>query len=121
MGRTARLERLARRADPLGRATQPTDSAPQDSADRRASDLAAPARPALGGRELDSRRMSYAPGRPRDVNRCERGRTEQTDDEREWEKALAGEIHDFSGLLKLDGVLSTAAIRDSHPPVRATS
>ena len=38
--------------------------------------------------------MSYASGRPWDVNRCERRRTEQTDDEREWEKALAGEIHD---------------------------
>ena len=99
MRRTARLKTLARRADPLGRATQPTDSAPQDNAHLRASDLAAQARPALGGRELDSRRMSYAPGRPRDVNRCEGRRTEQTDDEREWEKALAGEIHDFSGLL----------------------
>jgi hypothetical protein len=42
--------------------------------------------------------MSYAAG-PRDVNRRERRRTEQTDDEREWEKALAGEIHDLSGLL----------------------
>jgi hypothetical protein len=54
--------------------------------------------------------MSYAPGRPRDVNRCEGRRAEQADDEREWEKALAGEIHDFSGLLnwKLDGGLSTA-------------
>jgi hypothetical protein len=99
MRRTARLKTLVRRADPLGRATQPTDSASQDHAHLRASDLAAPARPALGVRELDSRRMSYAPGRPRDVNRCEGRRTEQTDDEREWEKALAGEIHDFSSLL----------------------
>jgi hypothetical protein len=49
--------------------------------------------------------MSYAPGRPRHVNRCEGRRTKQADDDREWEKALAGEIHDFSGLLnwKLDG------------------
>ena len=99
MGRTARLKTLVRRADPLGLATQLTDSAPQDRAHLRASDLAAPTRPALGGRELDSRRMSYTPGRPRDVNRCEGRRTEQADDEREWEKALAGQIHDFSGLL----------------------
>ncbi len=94
MRRTARLKTLARRTDPRRRATHPTDSPPQDNAHLCASDLAAPAQPALGGRELDSRRMSYASGRPRDVNRCERRRTEQTDDEREWEKALAGEIHD---------------------------
>jgi hypothetical protein len=121
MRRTARLKTLVRRADPLGRATQRTDSAPQDHARLRASDLAAPTRPALGSRELDSRRMSYARGCPRDVNRCEGRRTEQADDEREWEKALAGEIHDFSGLVKLDGGLSTAEIRDSHPIVRRTS
>ncbi len=94
MRRAARLETLAHRTDPGRRAAHPTDSPPQDSAHLRASALAAPAHPALGGRELDSRRMSYASGRPRDVNRCERRRTEQTDDEREWEKALAGEIHD---------------------------
>jgi hypothetical protein len=99
MGRAARLTTLVRRADPLGRATQPTDSASQSHAHLRASDLAAPASPALGGRELHGRRMSYAPGRPRDVNGCEGRRTEQADDEREWEKALAGEIHDLSGLL----------------------
>ena len=58
MGRTARLKTLARRADPLGRGPQPTDSPPQDNAHLRASDLAAPAHPALGVRELDSRRMS---------------------------------------------------------------
>jgi len=97
--RTARRKTLARRADPLGRATQPADSPSQDSAHLRASDLAAQAGPALGGRELDSRRMSDAPGRPRDVHRRDRGRTEQTDDEREWEKVFAGEIHDVSGLL----------------------
>jgi hypothetical protein len=110
MGRTTRLKTLVRRADPVGRATQPTDSAAQDHAHFRASDPAALARPALGGRELNSRRMSYAPARPREVNRCEGRRTEQAHDEREWEKALAGEIHDFSGLLiwKLDGGLSTA-------------
>jgi hypothetical protein len=121
MRRTARRKTLARRADPLGRATQPTASAPQDNAHLRASGLAAQARPALGGRELDSRRMSDTPGRPGDVNRCEGRRTEQADDEREWEKALAGEIHDFSGDLKSDRVLITAAVRDSHPPVRLAS
>ena len=94
MRRTARLKTLARRADPRSRAKHPTDSPPQDNAHLRASDLAAPAHPALVGHELASRRMSYASGRPWDVNRCERRRTEQTDDEREWEKALAGEIHD---------------------------
>lgn len=82
MRRTARLKTLAHRADPLGRAPQPTDNPPQDNAHLRAPDLAAPADPALGGRELDSRRMSYAPGRPWDVNRGERRRTGQTDDER---------------------------------------
>ena len=97
MGRTARLKTLARSADPLGRATQPTDSPSQDHTHLRAADLAPPARRALGARELDSRRMSYAPGRPRDVNRCEGRRTEQADDEREWQKDLAGEIHDFLG------------------------
>ncbi len=77
------MKTLAHRADPLSRATQPIDKPPQDHAHPRSSDLAAPAQPALGGRELDSRRMSYAPGRPRDVNRRERRRTEQTGDERE--------------------------------------
>jgi hypothetical protein len=99
IGRMARLKTLVRRADPLGRATQPTDGALQGHAHLRASDLAPPAYPWLGGRELDSRRMSDARGRPRDVNRCEGRRTEQADDEREWEKAPAGEIHDLSGLL----------------------
>jgi hypothetical protein len=94
MRRTARLKTRARRADPRSRAKHPTGSPPQDNAHLRASDLAAPAYPALGGRELDSLRMSYASGCPRNVNRRERRRTEQTDDEREWGKALAGEIHD---------------------------
>jgi hypothetical protein len=89
MRRTARLKTLGQRAP------QPTDNPPQDNAHLRAPDLAAPAHPAVGGRELDSRRMSYAPGRPWDVNRGERRRTDQTDDERKSEKALAGEIHDF--------------------------
>jgi hypothetical protein len=97
--RTARRKTLARRADPRGRATQPADSPSQDIAHLRASDLATQTRPALGGCELDSRRMSDAPGRPRAVHRCDRGRTEQTDDEREREKGFAGEIHDVSGLL----------------------
>jgi hypothetical protein len=39
--------------------------------------------------------MSYPSGRTRDVNRRERRRTKHTDDEREWEKALAREIHDY--------------------------
>jgi hypothetical protein len=94
MRRTARLKTLPRRADPRRRATHPTDS-PPDDAHRRASDLAAPTRPALGGRELDSRRMSHASGRPSDVHRGERRRTEQTDDEGEWEEALAGQIHEY--------------------------
>ena len=83
MRRTARHKTLARRAEPLDRATQPTTSAPQDNAHLRASDLAAQTRPTLGGHELDSRRMRGTPGRPRDVHRCDRRRTEQTDDERE--------------------------------------
>jgi uncharacterized protein YaiE (UPF0345 family) len=110
MGRTARLKTLVRGANPLGRATQPADSAPQDHAHLRASDLAASARPALGGRELDRGRMRYSTGRPRDMNRCEGRCAEQADDEREWKKALAGEMHDFSGLVswKLDRGLSAA-------------
>ena len=94
MRRKARLKTLVRRTDPRYGATHRSGSPPRDDAHLRASDLAAPAHPALVGHELDSRRMSYASGRPWDVNRCERRRTEQTDDEREWEKALAGEIHD---------------------------
>jgi hypothetical protein len=94
MRRTARLKTLARRTDPRRCATYPTDSPSQDNARLRAPGLAAPARPGLSGRELDSRRMSYGSGRPWDVNLCERRSTEQTDDEREWKKALAGEIHD---------------------------
>jgi hypothetical protein len=92
--RTARLKTPAHRADPLGRATQPADSPSQDSAHLRASDLASSARIALGGRELDSRRMSDAPGRPGRVHQCDRRRPKKTDGEGEWEKALAGERHD---------------------------
>ena len=100
MWRTARPKTLTRRTDPRRCATHPTESPPQDNAHLRASDPPAPAHPALGSRELDNRRMSYASGRTRNVNRCERRRAEQADDEREWEweKALAGEIHDCLGL-----------------------
>ena len=94
MRRAACLKTLAHPADPLGHATQPTASPPQDNADVRPSDLAAPAPPALGGRGLDGPWMSYPSGRPGDVDRCEHRRTEHTDDQRDWEKALAGEIHD---------------------------
>jgi hypothetical protein len=120
--RTARLKTLVRSANPLGRAAQPTDSEAQDHAHLRASNPAAPARPTLGGRELDSRRMSYAPGRPREVNRWEGRRTEQAHDEREWENALAREIHDFSGLLnwKLGRRAEYCWIRDSHSTLRET-
>jgi hypothetical protein len=93
MRRTARLKALAGRADPRGHATYPANPAPQENTDLRASDPAAPSHLALGGSGLDSRRMSYSSGSTRDVNRCERRRAEQADDEREWEKALAGEIH----------------------------
>ena len=82
MRRTARHKTLARRAEPLDRATQPT-SAPQDNAHLRASDLTAQTHPALGGRELNSRRMNDTPRLPRDVHRYDRRRTKQTDDERE--------------------------------------
>jgi hypothetical protein len=96
MRRTARLKTLAHRADPPGRGPRPPDTPPQDNAHLRSPDLAAPAQPGLGGRELYSRRMSYPPGRaPWDVNRGERRRTDQTDDERKREKALAGQVHDF--------------------------
>jgi hypothetical protein len=88
------LKTLAPRADPLGRAPQPTDGPSQDSAHLRASDLAAQARTALGGHDFDSRRMSDAPGRPGHVHQCDRGRPKKTNDEGEWKKALAGEIHD---------------------------
>jgi hypothetical protein len=92
MRRTTRLKTLADRAGPPGRA-------PQDNTHPRASALAAPADPTLGGHGLDSGRMTYAPGRPRSVNRTERRRAEQTDDKREGEKAFAGEIHVLSGVL----------------------
>jgi len=90
---------LACRADPFGRATQPTDTTSQENTRVRPSDLAARLRPALDGRELENRRMSEARRGHRDATRDERRRTEQTNDEREWEKALAGQIHDCSRLL----------------------
>jgi hypothetical protein len=43
--------------------------------------------------------MSDAPGRAGRVHQCDRGRPKKADDEGEWEKALAGEIHDVLGLL----------------------
>jgi hypothetical protein len=92
--RTACLKTLARGTEPHRRATHPTDGPTQGDAQPCASDLTPPARLALAVRELDNLRMSYASGRSRAVNLCERGRTEQTDDERQWEDALAGEIHD---------------------------
>jgi hypothetical protein len=84
MGRTARVKTAARRTDPRRRGAHPTDSRPHDNAHLRTADLAALAYPTLVGGELDSRRMTYASGRARDVNRCQRRRAEQTDDEREW-------------------------------------
>jgi hypothetical protein len=45
--------------------------------------------------------MKDAAGNPCGVRRCECRRAGQGDDEREWEQALAGEIHGLSGLLKL--------------------
>ena len=93
MGRTTRLNTLGHRSDPCPGGTQRTNGPPQDEARLRASDPAAPANPAVVGRDLHNQRMSYASGRACDVNRRERRRTEQTDGEREWDKALAGEIH----------------------------
>jgi hypothetical protein len=93
------VKALARRADPLGRATYDADTAPHENKDLRASDPAAPSRLALGGRGLDSRRMGHSSGPTRGMNRCERRRTDQTDDEREWEKALTGEMHRCGNLL----------------------
>jgi hypothetical protein len=84
MRRTTRLDTLARRANPRARATHRTGSSPQDKAHLGASGPAAPATPALIGRDLHNQRMGYASGRPRDVTRGERRRTKQTDDEREW-------------------------------------
>ena len=93
MGRTTRLNTLARRSDPCPGATHRSNGPPQDEAQPRASVLAAPANPALVACDLHNQRMSYASGRARDVNRRERRRTEHTDGEREWDKALAGDIH----------------------------
>jgi hypothetical protein len=93
MGRTTRLNTLARRSDPCPGVMHRTNGPPQDEAHLRASDPAAPANRTLVGRDLHNQRMSYASGGPRDVNRRERRGAEQTDDEREWGKALAGEIH----------------------------
>ena len=94
MRRTTRLKTLARRADPRYRATNRTNSPRQDKAQLRGgSDLTAPANPALIGSELHNERMSYAYRRPWDVNGRERRRTEQTYDEREREKAVAGKVH----------------------------
>ncbi len=93
MGCTTCLNTLCRRSDPCPGATHRSNGPPQDEAQLRASDLAAPANRALVGRDLHNQGMSYASGRARDVNRRERRRTEQTAGEREWDKALAGEIH----------------------------
>ncbi len=93
MRRAARLKAHVGCIDPRRRATHHTDSSAQESSYLRASDPAPPARHALSGLRLDDRRMSCASGRPWAVNRREHRRTEQTDGEREWEKALAGEIH----------------------------
>jgi hypothetical protein len=90
MRRTTRLKTVARRADPRYRATNRTNGPRQDKAQLRGSGLTAPANPALIGSELHNERMSYASRRPWDVNRRERRRTEQTYDEREREKAVAG-------------------------------
>jgi hypothetical protein len=79
--------------NPRRRATQAAGSPPNESAHPRASDPATPAHDALGGLELDSRRVCCASGRSRDVNRREHRRAEQADGEREWEKVLAGEVH----------------------------
>jgi hypothetical protein len=107
MRRAARSEALDRRTHPCYRATYSAGSPSQDNAHLRASDPAAPARPALDRCELDSRRISYGSGRARNVSRCKRRRAEQTDNEREGEKALAREIHDWIG--------------GSRQPVRQTS
>ena len=93
MRRAPRLEAHVGCIDPHRRATHPTDSSAQESSYLRASDPAPPARHALSGLRLDGRRMTCASGRPWAANRREHRRTEQTDGEREWEKALAGEIH----------------------------
>ncbi len=91
---TARPNTHKRRADPRRRATHPADNPPQDTPELLAPEPASSAHLGLGACELDDRRMSYAPGCPRDVDRCERRRTEHTDDEREWDEALTGEMHD---------------------------
>jgi hypothetical protein len=43
--------------------------------------------------------MNNAAANPRGARRTEHRRPEQTDDERQWNEALAGEMHDFYGLL----------------------
>ena len=121
MRRAPRLETCVGCMDPHRRATHPTDSSAQESSYLRASDPAPPARHALSGLQLDGRRMSYASGRPRAVNRREHRRTEQTDGEREWEKALAGEIHDVLRSSEVDAMLSAAATKASCQRVRRTS
>jgi hypothetical protein len=120
MRRAPRLETCVGRMDPHRRATRPTDSSAQESSYLRASDPAPPARHALSGLQLDGRRMSCASGRPRAVNRREHRRTEQTDGEREWEKALAGEIHS-AAVFRSGCNVGAAATKASCQRVRRTS
>ena len=88
------MQPFARGAHPRPAATRGTNSPSQDKAELRASDLAAPpANAALVHRELHNQPISRASRRPRDVNRCERRRPDQTDDERECEEALVADIH----------------------------
>lgn len=100
-GRTPCPEGRARHANPARSAPQSTDRPPQDGPYSRASDAAAPADPAVGGSELDNHRMKDAAGNPCGVRRRKCRCAGQGDNEREWEQALAGEIHGLSGLLNL--------------------
>jgi hypothetical protein len=85
----------AARTGPAGGGTQKTDQALQKGAHSASSDAAAPTDRLVRGRELHDRGMSDAAGSPGGVSRAERWRPEQTDDERQWEQTLAGEVHDF--------------------------
>ena len=96
---TPRLNARARGLDPASSATQSTDRPRQDGPQFRASDAPTPADPTVGGRDLDNRRMNHAAGTACRVSRCECRRAGQSDNDREREQTLAGEIHDFLGLL----------------------
>jgi hypothetical protein len=97
--RPPRPNPLTRCTGPAGGAARATDRTRQNAPHFPPSDATATTDPRVGTRELGDREVDSAAAGPRGARRTEHRRPEQTDDERQWKQALAGEIHDFYGLL----------------------